>query len=73
MKDRAVSSDKQKLDVIENLITSYGQIDGDHHKLWVINEIIKVITGDEYQQWVNVYCDGEDGPNTYGWDTGIAP
>lgn len=28
---------------------------------------------DEYRQWVAEYKAGDDGPETYGWDTGIAP
>jgi hypothetical protein len=27
----------------------------------------------EYKQWVKDLCDGEDGPNTYGYNKGIAP
>lgn len=28
---------------------------------------------EEYKQWVADYKAGEDGPETYGYDTGIAP
>lgn len=28
---------------------------------------------EEYRQVIAAYCDGEDGPDTYEWDTGIAP
>lgn len=28
---------------------------------------------DEYKQWVISHNDGPDGPETYEWDTGIAP
>jgi hypothetical protein len=27
----------------------------------------------EYVAWVKEHKDGEDGPDTYGWDEGIAP
>ncbi len=27
----------------------------------------------EYLQWVQEHNDGDDGPNTYEWDEGIAP
>lgn len=36
----------------------------------------RVNTGEpsqEYLDWVAELCDGEDGPNTYGYDKGIAP
>ena len=50
-----------------------GGIDGGHHKMWVIDQMIRVLTGDDYNKWVEDYCDGEDGPDTYEWDEGIAP
>jgi len=28
---------------------------------------------DEYKTFIKEACDGEDGPDTYDWDTGIAP
>ncbi len=75
----------------------FGQIDGDHHKAWVIDQMVRALTGcpvetrqandsngkpyeykcqggnDEYWTWITGYADGEDGPDTYVWDTGIAP
>lgn len=54
-------------------LAEYGSYDGDHHKMWVIDQIVRVLTGDGYDAWVRTFCAGEDGPNTYAWDTGIAP
>lgn len=51
----------------------YGGTDGAHHKEWVIDQMVRALTGDKYEQWVRDACDGEDGPNTYEWDEGIAP
>ena len=53
-------------------IEQYGGIDGAHHKQWLLNELIKILV-DDYDGWVVDYEDGEDGPNTYQWDIGIAP
>lgn len=50
-----------------------GQYDGAHHKMWVIDQIVRILTGDRYDQVIAEYCDGEDGPETYAWDEGIAP
>ncbi len=55
------------------LIMRYGGIDGGHHKMWVLDQIVRLLTGDKYKDWVREYCDGEDGPCTYSWDIGIAP
>ena len=54
-------------------IADMGQIDGAHHKAWVIDQMVRALTGDEYPRWVEDYCDGGGGPDTYSWDTGIAP
>lgn len=53
----------------------YGQIDGAHHKAWVIDQMVRELLGtlDSYEEWVRLYSEGEDGPDTYAWDEGIAP
>ena len=56
-----------------DLIFEYGGINGSHHKQWLLNEIVKVITEDEYKNWTAYFENGEDGPKTYEWDIGIAP
>jgi hypothetical protein len=52
---------------------SYGGIDGEHHKTWVIDQMVRALTGKRYATWVAEMKDGEDGPNTYEWNEGIAP
>jgi len=49
-----------------------GGFDGGHHKMWVIDQMIRILA-DDYEAWVTEYRDGEDGPETYDWDEGIAP
>lgn len=51
----------------------YGMDDGAHHKMWVIDQMVRALTGLEYEEWVRQIQDGEDGPETYWWDEGIAP
>jgi len=53
----------------------YGGIDGDHHKAWVIDQMVRalLVTKPAYKKWVKEACDGEDGQDTYDWDTGIIP
>lgn len=74
-----------------------GGVDGAHHKAWVIDQMVRALTGcptvtktaadyrgqsydysaqgesDEYLAWVTLAKAGEDGPETYEWDEGIAP
>ena len=66
--------------------SSYGSIDGGHHKMWVIDQMVRALTdcpiikepdfqgeSEEYKQWVKEHCAGEDGPDSYEWDCGCAP
>lgn len=53
-----------------------GCVDGGHHKMWVIDQIVRTLTLVDYEQWVYDYEHeevNEDGDPEYEWDTGIAP
>ena len=63
---------KRRDEAIE-IAVRYGGIDGDHHKAWVIDQILRILAGPEYDDIVRDAIDGEDGPETYDWDCGIAP
>ena len=51
----------------------YGSIDGAHHKAWVIDQMVRALVGAYYSQWLIEHNRGEDGPDSYSWDEGIAP
>jgi len=55
------------------VLLDYGQTDGAHHKQWVIDQALRYLSGSYYNELIKAYCDGEDGPETYEWDEGIAP
>ena len=55
------------------LAVKYGGIDEAHHKAWVIDQMVRVLAGDQYKEVVRQAKAGDDGPETYAWDTGIAP
>lgn len=55
------------------IIVQYGGIEGEHHKTWVIDQVARALMGEGYAQWVIHMKAGEDGPETYEWDEGIAP
>jgi hypothetical protein len=65
--------DKEKIDKALDLIVQYGGIDGAWHKDWVIDQVVRILTGDKYEEFVFESCKGEDGDWTYGWECGIAP
>ena len=62
-----------RIDEAIELAVRYGGIDGDHHKAWVIDQMVRALAGDQYEQIIKDACDGEDGPDTYTWEEGIAP
>ena len=51
----------------------WGGIGGDHHKAWVIDQMVRALAGEQYNRIVAEARDGENGPETYDWDEGISP
>lgn len=46
----------------------FGQTDGAHHKQWVIDQMVRKLTGTHYEKWRADYeASGVE------WDEGIAP
>lgn len=66
-------TDKEKIETALETAMRYGSIDGAHHKMWVIDQIVRILSGEGYDEWVKQFKDGKDGPDTYEWDEGIAP
>ena len=66
-------TDAERIAAAIQLAVRYGGIDGSHHKNWVIDQIVRVLAGERYEQVVADAKNGEDGPETYDWDEGIAP
>ena len=54
-------------------LTFNGNVEGAHHKAWVIDQTLRILAGDLYDECVSVAKDGPEGPDTYRWDEGIAP
>jgi hypothetical protein len=65
----AILEFENRIEAAANMIIDYGGIDGGHHKQWVLDQTLRILLGDGYQQWLSNYC--EDG--RYEWDEGIAP
>lgn len=66
-------TDQNAVDRAVEIAVRYGGFDGAHHKAWAIDQMVRALTGDRYEQVVAEARAGEDGPETYEWDVGIAP
>lgn len=66
-------SEAEKINAAIDLAVRYGGNDGEHHKTWVIDQMVRILAGDQYDEIVREACAGKDGPDTYEWDEGIAP
>jgi hypothetical protein len=64
---------EDRVQLAQELILDCGQIDGEHHKQWVLDQVLRLLAGDAYGEAIDQYRVGEDGPSTYEWDEGIAP
>jgi len=67
-------SDNLKIYDALHIAYQYGQVDGAHHKAWVIDQMVRALLKEEYEPWLEEYqCVDEDGDYQYEWDKGIAP
>ena len=66
-------TDQEKIELALDYAIRFGGIDGDHHKNWVIDQMVRALTQDQYAELVTAAKAGEDGPDTYEWNEGIPP
>lgn len=71
-KDKSGFNTEKEKEVLK-LINRWGGIEEDHHKQWLLDQIVRVLAGDGYGKWVAEYQGGENGRKTYSWDVGTAP
>ena len=65
--DRLAPSLETRVANVLGLIARYGACDGEHHKTWLIDQVLRDLTGDDYDAFV-----GRNFYNT-GWDRGLPP
>lgn len=61
-RETGIAERREMMNTAVRLATDYGWIDGDHHKAWVIDQMLRALLGDSYGEVVGV-----------DWDEGIAP
>lgn len=75
---------QERLEKALDIAFKYGGFAEAHHKAWVIDQIVRALTGcpvvegqqgesTEYQKFVLERCAGDNEPETYDWDVGIPP
>lgn len=78
-----MTAEQEAIEKALEIACAYGNIDGAHHKMWVIDQMVRAlcITEEEYESFLS-WCDTPDyiEDEYYGeerlhhdWDTGIAP
>ncbi len=58
-----------EIEQIKQILQDFSQIDGAHHKAWCLDQIARIIYGEDYEDFIEEYCENGE----YSWDCGIAP
>lgn len=64
---------RSKIYKAKNIAFKYGQEDGGHHKMWVIDQMLRELLKDDYETFVKEYEEPDEDGDYYEWDIGIAP
>jgi hypothetical protein len=59
---------EKKIETAKLLIIRHGGHDEAHHKAWCLDQVFRILAGDDYEDIVNLYI-GEG----HEWDEGIPP
>jgi len=59
---------REKIQNSVSVIDMYGTFDGQHHKQWVLDQVLRTLLGQDYEGFVK-----ERAGDGYPWEVGIAP
>ncbi len=65
-----MSEEYQRILQAVDIAEQNAMFDGSHHKMWVIDQMLRALLGNTYDDWVARYNEDEEYED---WDTGIAP
>lgn len=71
--DIAKLTDEQRIVKAVSMVLDSVHYDGEHHKQWTLDQVLRILTGEEYENVIAKFETGEDGTQAYEWDTGVAP
>ena len=66
-------SNEEKIIESLKIALKYAGYSGSHHKSWVLDQMVRILAGDQYDAIITNYKKGDDGPETYYWQEGIGP
>lgn len=66
-------TDRQKINRALEIAFENAVVDGAHHKDWIIDQMVRALSGTDYDRLIADYCSGDEGPSTYEWNIGEAP
>jgi hypothetical protein len=69
--EQVPENDAERIHLATELALCYGMTDGAHHKQWVIDQMLRILLGDKYAEFVAL--DDGDEDEYEPWDEGIAP
>jgi len=65
---------QKRIDKALKVAVLYAHCAGDHHRLWVIDQMVRALTGRQYKKWLATVTKDENGtPHVDLWDKGDAP
>lgn len=59
---------KERIESAIHMALKFGSVDGSHHKAWVIDQMLRFLAVDKYDELIAEY-----GYDVGEWDCGIAP
>lgn len=75
-----MDSPQQRIDYALTIAEQFGNVDGEQHKQWCIDKMVRALTGtdERYERWLyrrnaDIDENGQLVPDVFEWDTGVAP
>lgn len=67
-------SAQERIDAALALLVRFGQhTDESHHQSWLLDQVVRALTGEGYEAWLREFRDDDDPDGGYEWWEGIAP
>ena len=72
--EEELTETKERIEKALSIAWGYAQINGSHHKMWTIDQMVRALceSEEEYIKWVEAYEVPYD-DRRYEWNTGIEP